>query len=166
MRQPLAELTTLSRVFQLVYSFSNTEASIYSELIQLWESGITALSNVQGLDVQLLIQPQPVTNGTNSLGLPAGKQDIVLGALTAAYDLSNDTALVRETIRMIYDQQLALLKQQGVYLDFQYLNYADPSQDPIGSYGAANVAALQATSEKYDPDGFFQTGVPGGFKLF
>ena len=48
---------------------------------------------------------------------------------------------------------------------FQYLNYADPSQDPLGSYGDENVARLREVSRKYDPAGFFQAQVPGGFKL-
>ena len=56
-------------------------------------------------------------------------------------------------------------KEMGLLHQFQYLNYADPSQDPIQSYGAENVARLKAASRKYDPMGMFQTQVPGGFKL-
>ncbi|RYC59613.1 hypothetical protein CHU98_g6593 [Xylaria longipes] len=48
---------------------------------------------------------------------------------------------------------------------FKYLNYADPNQDVLGSYGDENLAFLRATSRKYDPQGVFQKKVPGGFKL-
>ncbi len=48
---------------------------------------------------------------------------------------------------------------------FQYLNYADPSQDPIGSYGEESVERLRRASAKYDRRRVFQTRVPGGFKL-
>lgn len=48
---------------------------------------------------------------------------------------------------------------------FKYLNYADPNQDVLGSYGEENLAFLRATSRKYDPHGVFQKKVPGGFKL-
>lgn len=159
-------LTDWHRCFQLVYSFTNVNASVYSQLISLWETGVAPMADVAGLDIQFLLQPQPVTNGTNSLGLPAGETDIVLAALTAGWDNSDDTTLVQNSIRAIYDQHVDLLRQEGVYTTWQYLNYADISQNPIGGYGAANAAALRAASKRYDPHGLFQTGVPGGFKLF
>lgn len=46
-----------------------------------------------------------------------------------------------------------------------YLNYATKDQDPISSYGAANVQKLKAASRKYDPEQVFQKLVTGGFKL-
>ncbi|KAI1374870.1 hypothetical protein F4677DRAFT_447137 [Hypoxylon crocopeplum] len=46
------------------------------------------------------------------------------------------------------------------------LNYAYEFQDPIGSYGTENKTLLQGVSKKYDPEGIFQKGCPGGFKLF
>lgn len=53
------------------------------------------------------------------------------------------------------------------YHDFKYLNYAASFLDPIGSYdGATAIQNLKAASKKYDPDGLFQIGVPGEFKLF
>lgn len=59
-----------------------------------------------------------------------------------------------------------LLKERGLYIPYQYLNYADISQDPIGGYGEEIKAKLQAASKKYDPEGVFQKQVPGGFKVF
>ena len=58
-----------------------------------------------------------------------------------------------------------IARRMGLLHRFVYINYADPSQDPIGSYGPANVQRLKAASRKYDPRGVFQTQVPGGFKL-
>jgi hypothetical protein len=49
--------------------------------------------------------------------------------------------------------------------DFLYLNYADGWQDPISGYGSDNIEQLRAAAEKYDPNGVFQTQVPGGFKI-
>ncbi|KAK8097551.1 uncharacterized protein PG998_013037 [Apiospora kogelbergensis] len=46
------------------------------------------------------------------------------------------------------------------------LDYAFSFQDPTGSYGHENRIKLQDTSQKYNPKGLFQPGVPGGFKLF
>lgn len=57
-------------------------------------------------------------------------------------------------------------KSRGVYDNFKYLNYANGNQDPIGGYGEQSKAKLQEASRKYDPEGFFQKALPGGFKLF
>lgn len=46
-----------------------------------------------------------------------------------------------------------------------YLNYAGSWQDPLGSYGPKNVAFMKKVAAKYDPKGFWQKRVPGGFKL-
>ncbi|KAI5927332.1 hypothetical protein F4810DRAFT_650325 [Camillea tinctor] len=55
---------------------------------------------------------------------------------------------------------------RGQLIDFTYMNYSYNFQDPIGSYGAENKKELQRISQKFDPQGIFQKGVPGGWKLF
>lgn len=124
------------------------------------------LLDVQGMIVQLFIQPLPVTNGTNSLGPVAARKDLVVVELTAGWDKAVDTNRARKSIQRIFDLQVNVLKREGMFNEWQYLNYADISQDPIGSYGKEQVKALRAASKKYDPEGLFQKGVPGGFKLF
>ena len=46
-----------------------------------------------------------------------------------------------------------------------YMNYADSSQDPLGSYGQENVDHIRRVAAKFDPTGAFQERVPGGFKI-
>ncbi len=46
-----------------------------------------------------------------------------------------------------------------------YLNYAGKNQDVLGGYGKANVKKMKVLSKKYDPDGVFQTLVPGGWQI-
>lgn len=116
--------------------------------------------------MEFLVQPQSVTNGTNSLGAPTGNQDIVLGYVKADWDDAADTALVEDSMRRIYNQHVDILKQEDAFINWQFPNYADITQDPIKNYGETNVAALQEASRKYDPNGLFQKQVPGGHKLF
>lgn len=44
-------------------------------------------------------------------------------------------------------------------------NESHTLQDPLGSYGAENVAKIRAAAAKYDPEHVFQSRVPGGFKI-
>lgn len=46
-----------------------------------------------------------------------------------------------------------------------YLNYADFSQNPLGSYPKENVDHIRKVAAKYDPARAFQTRFPGGFKI-
>lgn len=56
-------------------------------------------------------------------------------------------------------------KAKGLYHPFKFLNDAGITQNPISTYGnGSSLSKMKAVSEKYDPDGVFQTLVPG-FKL-
>lgn len=149
-----------------MYSYTTSDAALYSELIQTWEDGIKAIADVKGLLVQFLLQPQPATNGTNSMGLTPDKNNVAISALAAAYTDAVDDDVVQRGIQAIVEKHEQILRRKGLWLPFQYLNYADTSQDPIGSYGHDAKLRLKAASQKYDPTGLFQTRVPGGFKLF
>lgn len=47
-----------------------------------------------------------------------------------------------------------------------YLNYAHEGQRPMHGYGKGGLERLRAVSGKFDPSGFFQRCVRGGFKLW
>jgi len=121
---------------------------------------------VEGLQLTMLNQPYPVTNGTNSLGFPVGATDVILLSVTTIYKNIADDQRIQAAVQAIVDKHRALLQSRGVLIPYQYLNYADKSQDPIASYGADVKARLQQVSKRYDPYGMFQKQVPGGFKLF
>lgn len=154
------------RAIDIVYSFKNGDSNLYSDLFKTWEDGTKTLATIKGLQLVLLIQPHPVSNGTNSLGLPPGEKDLVLSVLTAAYANADDDDTVQKAMEAIIEKHEEITRQKGLYIPFKYLNYADKSQDPIESYGEAVKARLQAVSKRYDPRGVFQKKVPGGFKLF
>lgn len=149
---------------QLNYSFKNGNASTYSQLIQTIMDAVGSISDVEGLVLDFLMQPHPVTNGTNSLGLSPNETDRVIVDIGAAYNNAADDKIVDAAVQGMFDQHVRILQDAGVFLNFTYLNYAGANQDPIGSYG--DLASLQGISKKYDPHGIFQAAVPGAFKLF
>ncbi|KAF2732480.1 FAD-binding domain-containing protein [Polyplosphaeria fusca] len=59
-----------------------------------------------------------------------------------------------------------LSEAEGAKSKFVYLNFAAAFQEPLKSYGESELWKLRRTSKKYDPEGFFQRQLPGGFKLF
>lgn len=106
------------------------------------------------------------TLGGNSLGLDPAEGPLMLILLASIWTNPADDARIIDVQRVLIDRIGEAARARKLDSRFTYLNYAFAGQDPIGGYGEQNVARLRTTSRKYDPDGFFQKAVPGGFKLF
>ncbi|KAG8164549.1 hypothetical protein KVR01_006467 [Diaporthe batatas] len=139
-------LTTRISAFYTTFTFKNAGKSVYNELIEIWEDITDTLGDVKSLNLGILFQPLPVTNGTNSLGLPVGETDLVLAALTSSYERRSDDDTVLKAMQAIQAGMEVVLRKEGLLVPFQYLNYAYQTQDPIGSYGATSKARLQKVS--------------------
>ena len=85
--------------------------------------------------------------------------------LSALWPDSRFDEVVEKTAEKMTEDIACIADDLGLLHEFQYINYADPRQDPIGSYGTENVEYLRQVSKKYDPNGVWQKQVPGGFKL-
>ena len=138
-----------------------------------WNASIASLSSVQNLNWAMSIQPIPPAFsdktpalGGNSLGLNPSDGPLVLFLLSYTWSLSSDDATMEAAAKNLIGQIDSAAQNAGLYSRFKYLNYAAAWQDVFDGYGAANKANLQAASKKYDPSGLFQTGSPGGFKVF
>lgn len=102
------------------------------------------------------------------LGLDAIRSNAILWTAGAAVDPAAGEAAFAvaqaETYAMTAKTE-AMLRSLNGDLGFRYLNYADASQDPLGSYGAANIQHIRNVAAQYDPTGVFQNRIPGGFKI-
>jgi hypothetical protein len=56
-------------------------------------------------------------------------------------------------------------KRRGLDIPYIFMNDASRDQNPIASYGSANVHKLKKIAEKYDPGEVFQNQQSGGFLL-
>lgn len=89
-----------------------------------------------------------------------------MSLITVSWTNSEDDAAVLTAVSEFYAAADSLAASRGKLNPYKYLNYAYKTQEPIESYGAANLAKLRAASKKYDPAQVFQTLVPGGWKLW
>lgn len=76
-----------------------------------------------------------------------------------------DDAAVRAVPIAVTDTMKRLSEERGLDVPFLFTNDASRDQNPIASYGAANVQRLKAIAEKYDPDRVFQNQQAEGFLL-
>ncbi|PYI33529.1 FAD-binding domain-containing protein [Aspergillus indologenus CBS 114.80] len=142
------------------------DPAVYSAIFDLYNKSVTSISGVKNMNWYISFQPTPSLHARNSLGLDPADKRLVIFLLVAFFPDPSDAELVHGAAMSLIEAIEGLTKDAGVYRPFKYMNYADVAQDVIGGYGAQSVAALQRASRKYDPKGLFQTGVPGGFKLF
>ncbi|ROW09007.1 hypothetical protein VMCG_02683 [Cytospora schulzeri] len=139
----------------------------------MYVAALEPIKGCEGITCSLTLQPyaasllaKSASQGGNVLGLaPSDGPLVSILALAWWKDKADDEEIIktfREVIEVI-DRDAA---SRGTSVLFKYMNYAWGFQDPIDSYGIEDKQALQEASRKYDPEGLFQKGVPGGFKLF
>ncbi|KAJ4263057.1 hypothetical protein NW762_006670 [Fusarium torreyae] len=122
---------------------------------------------------QCLFQPLPtlfgqrcVEAGGNVMGVERHKSNGILFLAVVMANTPEQEAFARPKVQAwIQEVREFAATIEGGNLEWTYLNYADKSQDPLGSYGAENVKKMKDAAAKYDPEEVFQKLVPGGFKI-
>lgn len=138
-----------------------------------YTSAMESLKSVEGLTYSSTLQPYPVSLmeksealGGNIFGLDASQGPLVFVLALTWWKNKQDDEKIISTFKGVLDKVDQIAAEKGTASPYKYLNYAWTSQEPIKSYGAENVDFLKRASQEYDPNGLFQKGVPGGFKLF
>jgi hypothetical protein len=152
-------------------SFDNTR-DMMDKATNVFDALQGDLAKETGGSINLIFVFQPLSKqfaekaGINILGLDTTlTKDAILFQAEALFESAAQEELLRKKLGEATATIEAYAKSTKQNTPFRYLNYAHPSQDPIGSYGAKNVALLKSAAAKYDPKGFFQKKVSGGFKL-
>jgi hypothetical protein len=135
-----------------------------------FNKGFESIKSVAGLIYAATYEPYPVSmleaGKENSLGLDPKEGPLVLFLLYTSWSNNVDDEVVMRANKEVLGNIEKEAKGMGQLSPYKYMNYAYPGQDPISSYGPEIKQKLQAVSQKYDPAGFFQKAVSGGFKLF
>ncbi|KAI1402647.1 hypothetical protein F4819DRAFT_495927 [Hypoxylon fuscum] len=140
---------------------------------EIYEAALEPLKSCEGIIASMTLQPYPVSllrrsaaQGGNVLGLEPALGPLVNILFLTYWESKNDDHKILSTLREALDKVDSDAETRGTSVAHKYLNYAATFQDPIGSYGAENTEKLRRASEKFDPEGLFQKGVLGGWKLF
>ncbi|KAL4997409.1 hypothetical protein BDV10DRAFT_169589 [Aspergillus recurvatus] len=144
-------------------------ASVFETLISTFKTQVPN-SNFY---TQMVLQPLPVSfgahstaRGGNMMGLDRIKDDCILLVWAVEVDTPELNANVAgPALKNAIEEIEAYARSEDRDVAFRYLNYCDREQDPLGSYGEENVRHMRQVASKFDPEGIFQTRVPGGFKL-
>lgn len=127
-------------------------------------------ANPKGMLWTLVMQPLlsdwARKGDANPLGLhDSTDESLVIVIFTVNWDQRQDDDFVKMTTRRTVEQIDAFTAAHGTGHPYRYLNYCADWQKPFEGYGEENWRFLKGVSKIYDPDGLFQRGCVGGFKL-
>ncbi|KAH0430788.1 FAD binding domain-containing protein [Colletotrichum camelliae] len=180
-KKTLAEAAAGSQVGGGVWASGATllyrnDKKILQYAANIHEDFFESLQNSIGEDTfDTMVFLQPVTKdyghiaeekGGNMLGLENMEGNAIMWT-AAVFVKTNEADFAIAELRL--NEMTSLMndfsESVGGAEDLVYLNYASSRQDSLGSYGSKSLEYMRKVAEKYDPDGVFQTRVPGGFKL-
>ncbi|KAI2486872.1 FAD binding domain containing protein [Pyrenophora tritici-repentis] len=125
---------------------------------------------IKGMSWTLVLQPLLPSwthkGDSNPLGLDESNEEpMVIVSFTVNWALSKDDDIVQTITRQAIEQIDTFSLQTGTHHCYRYLNYCSAWQKPFEGYGAENLEFLRRVSREVDPEGMFQRGCNGGFKL-
>ncbi|KAI6357882.1 hypothetical protein MCOR25_007531 [Pyricularia grisea] len=152
-------------------TFAN-DARIINKAADLNSTFVSDLIKVVPADqlgTEMLFQPMPkfffengLERGGNIMGMGRADGGSLPWLLACTVETAEQEKFLHERSAKFKDEIAAYANSMRSLREWQYINYVDPTQGPVDSYGPANVAFLKLVSSQYDPTGFFQKQ-QGGF---
>lgn len=161
---------TKSRQITFAVTFKNSVQQLH-DVWAIYNESLPSIANIDGISWSLTLEPivsslvaATEAKGGNMMGLDVPPEGLVLTLASISF-CSTDYSVMDSLADQLLSDIITAAKKNGVYNSYIDLNHAKGSQKPFEGYGADNHAFLKATAKRYDPDGIFQTLMPGGFKL-
>ena len=147
---------------------------LLSKALDIWLEEIEPLADVEGALPSIMFQPPPArvnVNGGNCMGFSdsdgplismscllfhfSPTNDFIVYSIQFRWYHQKDDELVHSVGKKIIDRVEATAKEMELHHPFIYMNYANISQDVIGSYGEENRNKLREVKKRYDPQGIW-----------
>lgn len=149
------------------------DTRVLNKAVELYDKYVLVLQDHMSADAftaRMVWQGMPTwaayVNSDNVLGLDKKLTDAgVLWLLHTLVDTAEHEAIANQYLAVLTASLQAYAVSLGADIDWLYLNYAAPTQDPLKGYGEDNVDFIRGVATAYDPEAFFQRRVPGGFKI-
>jgi len=165
-------LTSISDIW-FTMTFAN-DIEILTKIVELNEAFVEEwkansdpdfINQCMFQSIPTIFSERSAERGGNVMGLDKLDKNVIMLNFNIAVKTADEEADARPLLRFYGERMKEFAASKDGLVDWQYLNYADSYQDPLGSYGSENVEKIRAAARKFDPQGVFQTKVPGGFKI-
>lgn len=158
---------------QLYFTTSfRLDVQLMLDIRDLWLDALGPIKVVPGLMLSLVFQPltqgilsKSGPRGGNSLGLTPEDGPLVITLLNSVHTKPSDDERVVAAVLALIESIESLAAKREKASRYRFMNYGYKTQNVLQGYGKENLERLRRVSKMYDPQGFFQRAVPGGFKL-
>ncbi|KAJ6439279.1 6-hydroxy-D-nicotine oxidase [Purpureocillium lavendulum] len=158
--------------FTLTFKNDGRVVKKAAEMHKLLVKDLLLTFPVGDLALQSLFQPIPklfadigVAKGGNMLGLDQVEGNSLLWLCAASCRTVEQETVLHRRVKAMTSELKRFAESISALVPWLYVNYADPTQDALESYGDESVEFMWHVARKYDPTGVFQRLVPGSFKL-
>lgn len=102
---------------------------------------------------------------TTSQGLDPKDGPLIVVEICMTWKNANDDEFMEKAVSGFLNDCVNLAQQRHLDHRFIFPNYAWPTDAVMKGYGEARLTVLRGVAQKWDPEGFFQRQLVGGFKL-
>ncbi|KAI0852941.1 FAD-binding domain-containing protein [Daldinia vernicosa] len=151
------------------------ETGILEDIYDEWDRTLEKLKDAEGFTFALefhFVTKSMLENsakaGGNAMAIPPSDGPLIIVLINPAWSLPEDDDRIFkgiENLMALYRQWAINDYSSSLLHPYIFANYAYKEDDVFAGYGQESVSMLRETSKKYDPEGLFQRGTPGGFKL-
>ncbi|KAF2026973.1 FAD-binding domain-containing protein, partial [Setomelanomma holmii] len=141
----------------------NLSVKIHENYLRLLNSSTATSANLS-----YTIQPMGTAGvqagenqGGNTLGIERVPQ--TWHASLVEWTTPEDDSAAHNLVQSMGSEVESLARARGKFYAYRFMNDASYAQSPLSSYGAANLASMNAVSAVYDPTGVFQRLQNAGF---
>jgi hypothetical protein len=137
-----------------------------------WQSALDRIKDAEGFIFSFGFHPltkallqNSEKAGGNAMAIPPSDGPLFVILINPIWNLADDDYRIFKTVGALVDDLRSTAAQKGLLHRYIFTNYGFKEDKVISGYGEESVSILKKISQKYDPTGMFQVGVPGGFKL-
>ncbi|KAI2772256.1 FAD-binding domain-containing protein [Daldinia loculata] len=162
-----------SRQFWASITIKANDTGLLEDICEEWDKTLEKLKDAEGFTFTLGFQFLTVSMlensakaGGNAMAIPPSDGPLIIVVINPTWSLPEDDDRIFKAVENLVaeSRERAVTRHRSLH-PYIFANYAYKEDDVIAGYGKESVSMLRETSKKYDPEGLFQKGTPGGFKL-
>jgi hypothetical protein len=137
-----------------------------------WQETLAGIKDAEGFIFSFGFQPltralldKAAGAGGNAMNIPPEDGPLFVVMINPCWTQRRDDDRIISSVESFAADLKRLAEERGLLHRYIFTNYAYHKDDVVAGYGKEGVDQMRSVSSKYDPEGFFQKGVPGGFKI-
>ncbi|KAF2730850.1 FAD-binding domain-containing protein [Polyplosphaeria fusca] len=148
------------------------DAQLMATIHALFREALDTIRDAEGLTFALNYHPLSVAmlqnslaTGGNAFDIPPSDGPLLILLVNPTWASTADDERVTNATKTLFQRIRTVAIEKGLLHRYIFPNYAMGEEDVLAGYGEESLKRLREVRKRVDPEGLWQRGVPGGFKL-